>query len=109
DIEGSSCHSQSIPPRVKPFLLPGIGLATVRELQRRGAKAVAGARDPQRMPPIEGVMTVELDTAGARSCRDRSTTSPDEISTSGVPAAIARCTSTSLQANLVTGGSLPAA
>jgi NAD(P)-dependent dehydrogenase (short-subunit alcohol dehydrogenase family) len=87
----------------------GIGLATVRELQRRGAKVVAGARDPQRMPPIEGVMTVELDTADARSCRDSSTTPPDEISTSGVPAAIARCTSTSLQANLVTGGSLPAA
>jgi NAD(P)-dependent dehydrogenase (short-subunit alcohol dehydrogenase family) len=47
----------------------GIGPATVRELQRRGAKVVAGARDPQRMPPIEGVMTVELDTADARSCR----------------------------------------
>ncbi len=47
----------------------GIGLATARELQKRGAKVVAGVRDPKKMPPIEGVRVLELDTADAESCR----------------------------------------
>ncbi len=57
----------------KVFLLTGanrgIGLATVRELQKRGAIVVAGVRDPKRMPAIEGVTVLELDTADAASCR----------------------------------------
>ncbi len=47
----------------------GIGLATAHELQKRGAKVVAGVRDPKRMPSIEGVAVLELDTADAESCR----------------------------------------
>jgi NAD(P)-dependent dehydrogenase (short-subunit alcohol dehydrogenase family) len=47
----------------------GIGLATAHELQKRGAKVVAGVRDPNRMPSIEGVTVLELDTANAESCR----------------------------------------
>ena len=47
----------------------GIGLATARELQKRGAKVVAGVRDPKKMPQIEGVQVLELDTADAESCR----------------------------------------
>jgi NAD(P)-dependent dehydrogenase (short-subunit alcohol dehydrogenase family) len=47
----------------------GIGLATARELQSRGAKVVAGVRDPKRMPAIEGVLVLELDTADPESCR----------------------------------------
>ena len=47
----------------------GIGLATARELQKRGAWVVAGVREPQRMPAIEGVTVLALDTASAESCR----------------------------------------
>lgn len=47
----------------------GIGLATVHELQRRGAKVVAGVRDPGKMPPVLGVTVLKLDTADAESCR----------------------------------------
>lgn len=47
----------------------GIGLATAHELNKRGAKVVAGVRDPKRMPAIEGVSVLELDTADAESCR----------------------------------------
>lgn len=47
----------------------GIGLATVHELQRRGAKVVAGVRDPGKMPPLLGVTVLKLDTADAESCR----------------------------------------
>ncbi|MGO8953544.1 MAG: SDR family NAD(P)-dependent oxidoreductase [Rhodomicrobium sp.] len=47
----------------------GIGLATARELQSRGAMVVAGVRDPKAMPAIEGVLVLELDTADAGSCR----------------------------------------
>ncbi len=47
----------------------GIGLATAHELQRRGAKVVAGVRDPNKMPSIADVRVLELDTAGADSCR----------------------------------------
>ena len=47
----------------------GIGLATVHELQRRGAKVVAGVRDPSKMPPVLGVTVLKLDTADAESCR----------------------------------------
>ncbi len=47
----------------------GIGLATARELQKRGAKVVAGVREPERMPAIEGIAVLPLDTADARSCR----------------------------------------
>jgi NAD(P)-dependent dehydrogenase (short-subunit alcohol dehydrogenase family) len=47
----------------------GIGLATAHELQKRGAKVVAGVRAPNRMPSIEGVTVLELDTADAESCR----------------------------------------
>ncbi len=47
----------------------GIGLATARELQKRGAKVVAGVREPERMPAIEGIAVLPLDTADAGSCR----------------------------------------
>ncbi len=47
----------------------GIGLATVHELQRRGAKVVAGVRSPGKMPPITGVAVLELDVASAESCK----------------------------------------
>jgi len=47
----------------------GIGLATARELRRRGAKVVAGVRDPERMPHIEGAAVLELDAGDAESCR----------------------------------------
>ncbi len=47
----------------------GIGLATAHELGKRGAKVVAGVRDPKRMPPIEGVSVLELDTGDVESCR----------------------------------------
>jgi NADP-dependent 3-hydroxy acid dehydrogenase YdfG len=47
----------------------GIGLATARELQKRGATVVAGVREPQRMPAIEGVTVLALDTASPESCR----------------------------------------
>ncbi|MFY9639659.1 MAG: SDR family NAD(P)-dependent oxidoreductase [Rhodomicrobium sp.] len=47
----------------------GIGLATAHELRKRGAKVVAGVRDPNRMPAIEGVTVLQLDTADAESCR----------------------------------------
>jgi NAD(P)-dependent dehydrogenase (short-subunit alcohol dehydrogenase family) len=46
----------------------GIGLATARELQRRGARVIAGVRDSTRMPSISGVTVVQLDTADAASC-----------------------------------------
>ena len=41
----------------------GIGLATAHELRKRGAKVVAGVRDPNRMPAIEGVTVLQLDTS----------------------------------------------
>ncbi len=47
----------------------GIGLAAARELQKRGAKVVAGVRDVNRMPSIQGIEVFELDTADAASCR----------------------------------------
>ncbi len=47
----------------------GIGLATANELQRRGAKVVAGVREPQKMPPIQGVTVLALDTANTESCK----------------------------------------
>ncbi len=47
----------------------GIGLATARELRKRGAKVVAGVRKPERMPAIEGVTVLPLDAASAESCR----------------------------------------
>ncbi len=47
----------------------GIGLATVRELQKRGAKVVAGVREPEKMPPVPGITVLKLDTANAESCR----------------------------------------
>jgi NAD(P)-dependent dehydrogenase (short-subunit alcohol dehydrogenase family) len=47
----------------------GIGLAAARELRKRGAKVVAGVRDPRRMPAVQGVEAIELDTSDAQSCR----------------------------------------
>jgi NAD(P)-dependent dehydrogenase (short-subunit alcohol dehydrogenase family) len=47
----------------------GIGLAAARELQKRGATVVAGVRDPARMPPVQGVEVIALDTSDAQSCR----------------------------------------
>ena len=47
----------------------GIGLATAHELQRRGAKVVAGVREPNKMPAVPGVMVLELDAANPESCR----------------------------------------
>jgi NAD(P)-dependent dehydrogenase (short-subunit alcohol dehydrogenase family) len=47
----------------------GIGLAAARELARRGAKVVAGVRDPGKMPAIEGVRVLPLDVADGESCR----------------------------------------
>jgi|SRR5208337_3190687 len=47
----------------------GIGLATAHELQSRGAKVVAGIREPQKMPPIPGVTVLELNVSDAESCR----------------------------------------
>jgi NAD(P)-dependent dehydrogenase (short-subunit alcohol dehydrogenase family) len=47
----------------------GIGLATARELRKRGAVVVAGVRDPSKMPRIEGVEVLQCDTADAESCR----------------------------------------
>jgi NAD(P)-dependent dehydrogenase (short-subunit alcohol dehydrogenase family) len=49
----------------------GIGLATVCELLRRGARVVAGVRDPERMPELsEGAPDVRvLDVTDASSCR----------------------------------------
>jgi NAD(P)-dependent dehydrogenase (short-subunit alcohol dehydrogenase family) len=47
----------------------GIGLAAARELQKRGAKVVAGVRDPRRMPVLQGIEVIELDTSDAQSCR----------------------------------------
>lgn len=47
----------------------GIGLATAQELTRRGARVVAGVRDPKRMPALEGAAVYKLDTGDAGSCR----------------------------------------
>ncbi len=47
----------------------GIGLATAHELQSRGAKVIAGVREPQNMPRISGVAALYLDTADTESCR----------------------------------------
>jgi NAD(P)-dependent dehydrogenase (short-subunit alcohol dehydrogenase family) len=47
----------------------GIGLATAHELGRRGAKVVAGVREPKRMPVVEGAAVYELDAGDAASCR----------------------------------------
>jgi len=46
----------------------GIGLATAHELQKRGAKVVAGVRGPHKMPPISGVTVLALDAGNAESC-----------------------------------------
>ncbi|MGA8769176.1 MAG: SDR family NAD(P)-dependent oxidoreductase, partial [Rhodomicrobium sp.] len=46
----------------------GIGLATVHEVRRRGAKVVAGVREPHKMPPISGVTVLKLDARNAESC-----------------------------------------
>jgi NAD(P)-dependent dehydrogenase (short-subunit alcohol dehydrogenase family) len=47
----------------------GIGLAAARELQKRGAKVVAGVRDSRQMPAVQGAEVLELDTSDAQSCR----------------------------------------
>jgi NAD(P)-dependent dehydrogenase (short-subunit alcohol dehydrogenase family) len=47
----------------------GIGLATAHELQGRGAKVIAGARHPEKMPSVSGVSVLELDVADDASCR----------------------------------------
>ncbi len=47
----------------------GIGLATAHELQSRGAKVVAGVREPQQMPQMPGVAALYLDTGDDESCR----------------------------------------
>ena len=47
----------------------GIGLATAHELQKRGAKVVAGVREPHKMPPISGVTVLALDAGDAESCQ----------------------------------------
>jgi len=47
----------------------GIGLAAAHELAGRGAKVVAGVRDPDKMPAIDGVRALPLDTGDAESCR----------------------------------------
>jgi NAD(P)-dependent dehydrogenase (short-subunit alcohol dehydrogenase family) len=47
----------------------GIGLATALELQKRGAKVMAGVREPHKMPPISGVTVLKLDAGNAESCR----------------------------------------
>jgi NAD(P)-dependent dehydrogenase (short-subunit alcohol dehydrogenase family) len=47
----------------------GIGLATARELQKRGAKVVAGVRDPKRMPAVAGAAVIDLDVSDRESCR----------------------------------------
>ncbi|HZV21289.1 MAG TPA: SDR family NAD(P)-dependent oxidoreductase [Hyphomicrobiales bacterium] len=46
----------------------GIGLATARELQKRGAKVIAGVRNPDKMPSIPDIRVMRLDTADAASC-----------------------------------------
>ncbi len=47
----------------------GIGLAAAQELQKRGAKVVAGVREPNKMPPVSGIAALALDVANAESCR----------------------------------------
>ena len=47
----------------------GIGLATAHELQKRGAKVVAGVREPNKMPSIPDIAVLELDAADPESCR----------------------------------------
>ncbi|MBT3071376.1 SDR family NAD(P)-dependent oxidoreductase [Rhodomicrobium sp. Az07] len=47
----------------------GIGLATAKELKARGAKVVAGVREPSKMTPLEGIAVLPLDVANAESCR----------------------------------------
>ena len=60
------------PPTGKVIVITGanrgIGLATVHEVQRRGAKVVAGVREPHKMPPISGVTVLQLDARNAESC-----------------------------------------
>src|SRR4051794_19063084 len=49
----------------------GIGLAISQELAHRGATVVAAARDPQKMPPIEGdVTTLRLDASSRESIEE---------------------------------------
>ncbi len=47
----------------------GIGLATAQELQKRGAKVVAGVREPNKMPAVPGITVLKLDVANPESCR----------------------------------------
>jgi NAD(P)-dependent dehydrogenase (short-subunit alcohol dehydrogenase family) len=47
----------------------GIGLATAQELQKRGAKVVAGIREPHKMPSVPGIAVLELDAANPESCQ----------------------------------------
>jgi len=47
----------------------GIGLATAKELVARGAKVVAGVREPSRMPALKDVLVLPLDVANAESSR----------------------------------------
>ena len=60
------------PPTGKVIMITGanrgIGLATDHELQKRGAKVVAGVREPHKMPPISGVTVLKLDAGNAESC-----------------------------------------
>lgn len=46
----------------------GIGLATCRELATRGARVIAGVRDPAKMPAIPGVTVLQVDTGDTESC-----------------------------------------
>ncbi len=48
----------------------GIGLATVLELQKRGARVTAGVREPKKMPSLGDVAVLELDVSDPGSCRD---------------------------------------
>jgi len=45
----------------------GIGLATAKELQTRGAKVIAGVRAPSKMPLLSDVVVLHLDTSSAES------------------------------------------
>ncbi len=59
------------PPTGKVIVITGanrgIGLAAVHELQKRGAKVVAGVREPHKMPPISGVTVLKLDARNVKA------------------------------------------